>query len=327
MKKKSDIQNMLSQAVLQQSFRSLAKLLTILESEAVKDQPLKEEILNFVCVQKKKINPAPIISFSGPPGVGKSTLMESLCSYLLSKNKKICVLAIDPSSPLTGGSLMGDRTRMVTISSHENCFIRPSPNRGNLGGIAKATKYCADLCQVAGFDYIFIETVGVGQSEIEVKYISDLFILLLQPGSGDDLQGVKKGILELCDMIVVTKFDGDLKNLSKKTAQDMKVALHSSLTPKNCPILNISSKENYGIKELAHQIDDFYSSKIKSKNFSKEKKQKDFYWLKEELKDEVLRQILYNDKTQNIIEKEYTKTLTTSTLTLAKNLSKKILKR
>ncbi len=165
------------------------------------------------------------IGLSGAPGVGKSTFIESFGAYLTGMGKRVAVLAVDPSSSLTGGSILGDKTRMDRLSRDPNAFIRPSPSGATLGGVARRSREAIALCGAAGFDVVLVETVGVGQSETMVADMTDIFVLLLAPGGGDDLQGVKRGVMELADLVVVNKADGDLAAVAERTRADYAAAL------------------------------------------------------------------------------------------------------
>ena len=200
------------------------------------------------------------IGITGVPGVGKSTFIETFGMHLIEEGHKVAVLAIDPSSARTGGSILGDKTRMSRLSQHENAYIRPSPTGGTLGGVARRTREAMLLCEAAGYDVIIVETVGVGQSEIEVADMVDMFVLLLLPGSGDELQGIKKGIVELADLIVVNKADGDLALQAKRVRSDYSAALrmlhptHGEWQPK---ALTCSALNNQGIVEIWQAIGEF----------------------------------------------------------------------
>ncbi len=185
--------------------RTLAKAITLVESTRPEDQNLAQSIIQSAL---KKTGAGFKIGITGTPGVGKSSFIETFGQYLINQNKKVAVLAIDPSSPLSGGSILGDKTRMEKLSQNENAFIRPSPSGGFLGGVAQKTREASILCEAAGFDYILIETVGVGQSEFEVSNMVDFYLMLMLPNSGDEIQGIKKGILELVDLIIINKADG-----------------------------------------------------------------------------------------------------------------------
>ena len=166
------------------------------------------------------------VGISGAPGAGKSTFIETLGMHLVDAGHRVAVLAVDPSSARSGGSILGDKTRMEQLSRRPEAFIRPSPSGGTLGGVARRTREALLVCEAAGFDVVLVETVGVGQSEVAVAGMVDLFVLLLAPGAGDELQGVKRGIVELADLLVVNKADGDLADLARHTAADYGHALH-----------------------------------------------------------------------------------------------------
>lgn len=202
----------------------LSKAITIVESSNINHQKLANEIVdNCLSFSGKSLR----IGITGVPGVGKSTFIEALGMYLIKeKNKKVAVLAIDPSSGKTGGSILGDKTRMNLLSVQTNAFIRPSPSSGALGGVARATRESIILCEAAGFDVILIETVGVGQSETEVKDMVDFFLLLMLAGAGDELQGIKRGIMEMADAIVINKAEEENLEQANNAKQAYKNALH-----------------------------------------------------------------------------------------------------
>ena len=186
--------------------RNLAKAITLVESSRAEDNIEAQKLLEVILPHSGK---SLRIGITGVPGVGKSTFIESFGLHLISQGHKVAVLAIDPSSPISGGSILGDKTRMEQLSQNESAFIRPSPSLGFLGGVAQKTRESILLCEAAGFDYILVETVGVGQSEFEVADMVDFFLVLMLPNAGDELQGIKKGILELADAVIINKADGD----------------------------------------------------------------------------------------------------------------------
>jgi len=200
------------------------------------------------------------IGISGVPGVGKSTFIESLGNYVIDRGHKVAVLAVDPSSALSGGSILGDKTRMETLSRRIEAFIRPSPAGGTLGGVARHTRETVLLVEAAGFDIVIVETVGVGQSEAVVAEMTDLFLLLLLPGGGDELQGIKRGIVELADLIVVNKADGDLAAAAQRAAGDYRSALRF-LRPRSArwevPVETCSALEGRGIDEIWTLIEQY----------------------------------------------------------------------
>ncbi|SET51638.1 methylmalonyl Co-A mutase-associated GTPase MeaB [Oceanicella actignis] len=202
--------------------RALARAITLVESTRADH---RRAALALVSRLYPKAGSAMRIGLSGTPGVGKSTFIESFGMMLVERGLKVAVLAVDPSSARTGGSILGDKTRMERLSRRPEAFIRPSPSRAELGGVARRTRETILLCEAAGFDVVLVETVGVGQSETMVADMTDIFALLLAPGGGDELQGVKRGIMEICDLILVNKADGDLRAAAERTRADYAGAL------------------------------------------------------------------------------------------------------
>ena len=200
------------------------------------------------------------IGISGPPGAGKSTLIEALGAHVIEQGHRLAVLAIDPSSIRTGGSILGDKTRMATLAHHPDAYIRPSPTRGALGGVAAATDEAALLCEEAGFNVVIVETVGVGQSEVDVDDLTDMLVLLVAPAGGDELQGVKKGIVELADLVVVNKADGAMLPAAQHASVDYKRALQllRPKTPGWTPLVQcVSALEREGVGTLWSTVLDF----------------------------------------------------------------------
>ena len=202
--------------------QALARTITLLEStrddQNARGQAILEELVPYTGGAQR-------VGITGPPGVGKSTFIEALGLYLVERGHRVAVLAVDPSSPVTGGSILGDKTRMEKLSQHDGAFIRPSPSGGSLGGVAQRTRESMLVCEAAGFDVVLIETVGIGQSEVTVASMVDCFLVLVQPGAGDELQGIKKGILELADSLVVTKADGDFSAAAEHSRSEHALAL------------------------------------------------------------------------------------------------------
>lgn len=219
----SDIDTLAAE-ILSGQRRMLARAITLVESTRTDHREQAVALLNKLrgAGQKQALR----IGLSGTPGVGKSTFTESFGMMLIEQGLKVAVLAVDPSSARSGGSILGDKTRMERLSRQKNAFIRPSPSQSALGGVARRTREAITLCEAAGFDVILIETVGVGQSETLVADMSDIFLLLLAPAGGDELQGVKRGIMEIADLILVNKADGDLKATALRTCADYAGALH-----------------------------------------------------------------------------------------------------
>jgi LAO/AO transport system kinase len=203
--------------------RALARAITLVESTRADHRQAAEALLHRLLPHSGR---SVRLGITGVPGVGKSTFIEAFGLQLVRRGHRVAVLAVDPSSPRSGGSILGDKTRMEELSRDERCFIRPSPSGGTLGGVARRTREAMLVCEAAGHDVVIVETVGVGQSETAVADMVDMFLLLLGPGGGDELQGIKKGIVELADAIVVTKADGDLAPAAERAARDYRNALH-----------------------------------------------------------------------------------------------------
>lgn len=248
----------------------LARAITLVESEHPDHQKLAQELIAYFLPKSGR---SKRLGISGTPGVGKSTFIEAFGKMLTSQNKQVAVLAIDPTSQVSGGSILGDKTRMNELSIDPQAFIRPSPSGKTLGGVARRTRESMLLCEAFGFDYILVETVGVGQSETTVSEMVDMFIMLLQPGSGDDLQGIKRGILELVDMVVVTKDDGSNRELIAKARHDYMQALHILRHQGwNPPVLSCSSVTKTGLSDIEQKIGEYYQSQ-KTEIESKRSKQ------------------------------------------------------
>ncbi len=215
--------NDLASAIRAGDRRSLARAITLVESTRPDH---REEAVALLDELLPTTGGSVRVGISGAPGAGKSTFIEALGLHLLERGHRLAVLAVDPSSQRSGGSILGDKTRMERLSRQSEVFIRPSPSGGTLGGVARRTREALLLCEAAGHDVVLVETVGVGQSEVAVAGMVDVFVLLLSPGAGDDLQGVKRGIVELADIVVVNKADGDLAAAAERTAADYANALH-----------------------------------------------------------------------------------------------------
>ena len=273
----------------------LSKAITLLESKLNKHQSIANQVIDKVLPHSGK---SIRIGITGVPGVGKSTFIESFGNYLTSIGKKVAILAIDPSSQKRGGSILGDKTRMETLVNNDNVYIRPSPSRGALGGVAQQTRASILLCEAAGFDVIIIETVGVGQSEIAVHGMVDFFLLLMLSGAGDELQGIKRGIMEMADTIAITKADGDNVLNAKKAKQRYKNAMH--LFPANNnewipEVVNCSSIENTGIQNVWEIIAKFERHTKLKGYFEKNRNNQAKYWMYEKINDELKRRF-YEDE-------------------------------
>ena len=242
--------------------RALAQAISLVESTADGDQELAAALLNTLN-ETAPPKPTRRIAVSGAPGVGKSTLLEQLGLQLIEHGHTVAILAVDPTSKRTGGSILGDKVRMPKLSIHEQAFIRPSPSRRSLGGAAAATRDVMTLCEAAGYDTIIVETVGVGQSETEAADMVDLFLLLVMPAAGDDLQGIKRGIMEVADAVVVTKSDlsRDATNISVAQYRSALQLMQPSRHGWETPVAAVSSVTTSGLEELLNVIDMFFDAK------------------------------------------------------------------
>lgn len=270
----------------------LSQAITLIESKLPKHQELAQQILEACLPYSGR---SFRLGITGSPGVGKSTFIERFGLGLLEQKKKITILAIDPSSQLTRGSILGDKTRMEALSRSEDVFIRPTPSGQTLGGVARKTRETVVLCEAAGFDTILIETVGVGQSEIAVHSMVDFFLLLLLPGGGDELQGIKRGIVEMADMIAVNKSDGDRLELAKQAKRAYQNALHlfppkeSGWTP---PVVLCSGISGMGISDINEQLEKYIKMTRDNGFFEKKRSDQAKYWLYETIQDR-LRQLFF----------------------------------
>lgn len=245
------------------------------------------------------------IGITGVPGVGKSTFIEALGMHVIERGHKVAVLAIDPSSTRTGGSILGDKTRMGALAQHESAYIRPSPTSGSLGGVARRTREAMLLCEAAGYDVIIVETVGVGQSEIEVADMVDMFVLLLLPGSGDELQGIKKGIVELADLLVVNKADGDLAMQAKRVRTDYAAALrmlHPASQYWQPTALTCSALENKGIDTVWEKVQEYQASMQACGQFEHKRRTQAKAWMWKEIRENLLGSFSANPQVQTQLE-------------------------
>lgn len=266
--------------------RTLAKAITLVESAHTDHRQQSQEILEQILPSTGN---SIRIGISGTPGVGKSTFIEALGGHIVKQGKKVAVLAVDPSSPIGGGSILGDKTRMEALSREANAFIRPSPTSGQLGGVALRTRESLLLCEAAGFNVILIETVGVGQSEFDVADMVDFFAVLIQPNSGDDLQGIKKGIIELADALIINKADGDGKVFAKQSLHHYQNAVnlltHAGFwEPK---VITCSAKENTGIDTAYSMIETFMSHAVDNGELQKKRASQNKAWMKKILSEMI----------------------------------------
>lgn len=258
--------------------RALAKAITLIESTRSDHQQRAQQVLNALL---PKTGNAIRVGISGVPGAGKSTFIEALGVWLIEQGKKLAVLAVDPSSSVSGGSILGDKTRMEQLCQREEAFIRPSPSAGSLGGVAEKTREAMLLCEAAGFDVIIVETVGVGQSETTVAGMVDIFCLLQLPNAGDDLQAIKKGIVEIADLVVINKADIDPRATAVVRAQ-WKNALHM-LRPASPnwspPVLTASALHKEGIKDFWDAIENYRQALTPTGEFAAKRQHQSLSWM------------------------------------------------
>lgn len=280
--------NPLTEAIATSDRAALARAITLMESTRDDHQKEAQELLASLL---PKTGRSIRVGITGVPGVGKSTFIETFGLHVIEQGHKVAVLAIDPSSVRTGGSILGDKTRMSKLSQHEMAYIRPSPTGGSLGGVARRTREAMLLCEAAGYDVIIVETVGVGQSEIEVADMVDMFLLLLLPGSGDELQGIKKGIVELADLIVVNKADGDLALQAKRVRADYSAALRM-LHPSNGlwqpKAVTCSALMEQGINDVWNEVQEFARIMNESGDLQKHRSQQSVSWMWKEVREMLL---------------------------------------
>jgi LAO/AO transport system kinase len=265
--------------------RELAKAITLIESTRPEDEAAAERALRDALPASGK---AWRVAVSGVPGVGKSTFIEALGWLVAERGMKVAVLAIDPSSPVSGGSILGDKTRMEKLATHPNAFIRPTPAGGALGGVARKTREAVLLCEAAGYQLVLIETVGVGQSEVDVASLSDLFLLLMLPGAGDSLQGIKRGIMELADMIAVNKADGPMKPLADQARRELESALALMPAGQETPVHVCSALDGTGVAEIWQAIADRLTFESLSGQTAGRRQRQIREWLRRVVEERVL---------------------------------------
>ena len=277
-----------AKGVLNGDRRSLAQAITLAESTRTDHRAEAEALLAELLPRSGQ---SVRVGISGAPGVGKSSFIEAFGLHLAEHGHRVAVLAVDPSSRISGGSILGDKTRMEELSRHPSAFIRPSPAGSSLGGVARRTRECVLICEAAGFDVVIVETVGVGQSETAVAEMCDLFLLLLAPAAGDELQGIKKGIVELADMIVVNKADGDLVEAANHAAADYRSAVHM-IRPASpnwrVPVLTCSALTGDGIASVWRKIEDYSEKMNASEEFAKRRANQAKAWMWSEIEESLI---------------------------------------
>lgn len=279
----------------------LARAITLTESLKAEHQTLAQEMLVKLLPLTGK---SQRIGISGLPGAGKSTFIDTFGTMLTTLGHKVAVLAVDPTSSRTGGSILGDKTRMAKLSVAANAYIRPSPTGGTLGGVARATREAILVCEAAGFDVILVETVGVGQSEITVSEMVDFFLVLMIAGGGDELQGIKKGVLEIADMIAITKADGDNIKRAQATAADYSHALRI-ITPQSPtwipPVVSVSALENRGLDDVWAKIGTHKQLTTASGEWAKKRISQQIRWMWAMVDDRLLGRLKTDSKVRALI--------------------------
>lgn len=274
----------------------VSRAITLVESTKEEYQEQAQQIIDAIISRSGN---AFRLGITGVPGVGKSSFIESFGMQVINEGHKLAVLAVDPSSQKSKGSILGDKTRMEKLSVHPKAFIRPSPSAGSLGGVARKTKESIIICEAAGYDYIIVETVGVGQSETAVQQLTDFFLLLMLAGAGDELQGIKRGIMEMADGLAITKADGNNVDKAKSARAEYARALHlfppteSGWIPE---VLTCSSLTNTGIEEVYAMIDKYRRHTQADHYFSKKREAQNSHWLHQTI-DDMLKQRFYNSST------------------------------
>ena len=291
------------EGILSSQISYVSKAITLVESTKTEHQEQAQQIINAII---KHSGNSIRVGITGVPGVGKSTFIESFGLEVINHGHKLAVLAVDPSSQISKGSILGDKTRMEQLAIHPSAFIRPSPSSGSLGGITKKTKESIIICEAAGYDYILIETVGVGQSETLVHQLTDFFLLLMLAGAGDELQGIKRGIMEMADAIVITKADGTNADKAKMARSEYANALHlfppteSSWIPE---ALTCSSLESKGISEVFEIIEKYKRHTISNNYFNKKRQLQNKQWFHQTVNDLIIEQFYADASIKNKILK------------------------
>lgn len=282
--------------------RLIAKAITLVESKKLEHREKAEQLLKAIMpLTGKSIR----VGITGVPGAGKSTFIESFGQLAIKNGKKVAVLAIDPSSAINKGSILGDKTRMEDLAKDPNAFIRPSPSSGFLGGVANATFETMLICEAAGYDYILIETVGVGQSEVLVADISDVFLFLKIIGGGDELQGIKRGIMEMADGIAINKCDGSNVEKSQLAKRQFQNALHLFPAPESGwkpEVITCSATEKNGIPELWEMVQNYIHFTKENGYFENKRTYQSKYWMYESINDKLKSDFYNNEVIQKLLE-------------------------
>ena len=295
-------QTELAEGVIKGQRRALARAITLIESTRADHRREAEGLVGALLAHTGK---SLRLGISGVPGVGKSTFIEAFGLHLVEAGHRVAVLAVDPSSPRTGGSILGDKTRMEALSRHPDAFIRPSPSGGTLGGVARRTREAMLCVEAAGFDVVLVETVGVGQSETAVAGLTDMFLLLLTPGGGDDLQGIKKGIVELADLIVVNKADGDLMPAAERARRDYAAALHLLRPPSGAwspKVMKCSAMDGTGIADVWSAVGEFRAAALESGAIEQRRAEQAANWMWDEITETLMADLKSNDQIRTSLD-------------------------
>ncbi|OZJ04994.1 hypothetical protein BZG36_02112 [Bifiguratus adelaidae] len=293
---------------------ALSRAITLVESSRKDHREQSEALLSLILARQRQMNteqktvqgkPTFRIGLSGSPGVGKSTFIEAFGMYLLQQGHRVAVLAVDPSSSRTGGSILGDKTRMTYLSRQDHAYVRPTPSRGTLGGVARNTNEAIILCEASGYDVTLVETVGVGQSETMVSEMVDMFVLLVPPAGGDELQGLKKGIVELADLVIVNKADGDLMSSARAATLEYTSAL-KFLQPAyegwRSKVIRVSAKEELGIDKAWETMTEYFDVMRNAGHIASKRGSQRKLWMWRQITNELLDRLNRDDSVKKTVE-------------------------
>ena len=292
------------EGILKGNITILSQAVTLVESSKYEHQQVAQVIIEKCLPHAGK---SVRIGITGVPGAGKSTSIDAFGMHLIRQGRKLAVLAIDPSSERSKGSILGDKTRMEALSREKNAFIRPSPSAGSLGGVARKTRETIVLCEAAGFDKIFVETVGVGQSETAVHSMVDFFLLIQLAGTGDELQGIKRGIMEMADGIVINKADGDNLEPAKLAASQFRNALHLFPAPESGwipKVLTYSGFYNIGVKEIWDMVYEYIDFVKKNGYFGYRRNEQSKYWMYETINEQLRDSFYHNPQIEAMLQEK-----------------------